>query len=141
MIQKVRLVPIAKGLSPDRSGISFFSPQAKEQIQKSHIICLWGLSIGETGAQWWEEIMNWLSQEKKHQRIIFWYTGGKLTKRFHTKVLMAQEKIYNKLFDYSSYSTDDMEKAKKRIHIVFGTQKVLRVSLPNKERELAIASQ
>lgn len=115
--------------------------RAKEQIEKSKIICLWGLSIGETDAQWWEEIMNWLSKDKTHQLIIFWYTGGKLTKRLHTKVLRAQEKIYNKLFDYSSYTTDDMEKAKKRIHIVFDTQKVLRVSLPDKEKELAIASQ
>lgn len=115
--------------------------KAKNWIQESNIICLWGLSIGETDAQWWEEIMSWLLKDKTNQLIVFWYTGGKLTKRLHTKVLRTQEKIYNKLFMHSSYTNDDMEEAKKRIHIVFDTQKVLRVYLHDKEKELAIANQ
>lgn len=107
--------------------------QAKQRIKQSTIICLWGLSIGDTDAQWWEEIMDWLSKDKAKQLIVFWYTGGKVTKRLHTKILKARQEIYKKLFDYSSFTREEMEEAKKRIHIVFDTQKVLRVSLPEKE--------
>lgn len=107
--------------------------QAKQLIKKSTIICLWGLSIGDTDAQWWEEIMDWLSKGKEKQLIVFWYTGGKVTKRLHTKILKARQEIYKKFFDYSSFTREEMEEAKKRIHIVFDTQKVLRVNLLEKE--------
>ncbi|PWM58693.1 MAG: hypothetical protein DBX91_09090 [Subdoligranulum variabile] len=110
--------------------------RAKEWIRESKIICLWGLSLGETDAHWWEEIMEWLVRDKSHQLIVFWHTGETMTRRLHTKFLKAHEKIYGKLFRYSSYANEDIEEAKKQIHIVFDTQKVLRVSLPDKEKEL-----
>lgn len=130
-VQRCMVKPIASA-----SVGTLVQQRAKEWIKESKIICLWGLSLGETDAHWWKEIMDWMARDKTHQLIVFWYTGGKVTKRLHTQVLRAHEKIYERLFEYSSYTEEEREDAKKRIHIVFDTQKVLRVSLLNKEKEL-----
>lgn len=113
--------------------------KAKEWIQKSNIICLWGLSIGETDSQWWKEIMGWLSKDKAHQLVVFWYTGGKVTKRLHTKILKERKKVLGKLFSYSTYTSQEIEELQKRINVVIDTQKVLRVTLSNKEKELVVS--
>ena len=47
----------------------------KNMINKSHIICLFGVSLGETDRQWWEVIDNWLIDPNYENRrlIIFGY--------------------------------------------------------------------
>lgn len=47
----------------------------KNMINNSHIICLFGVSLGETDRQWWEVIDNWLIDPNYENRrlIIFGY--------------------------------------------------------------------
>ena len=36
-------------------------------IKDSHIVCIFGMSIGNTDKMWWEELINWLkTNEKKY---------------------------------------------------------------------------
>lgn len=52
-------------------------PDARDKaicyIEKSTIICLYGVSLGETDKDWWQLLGNWLKKDKKHRLIVFWY--------------------------------------------------------------------
>ena len=51
-------------------------------IKKSTIICLYGVSLGETDKDWWQLLGDWLQNDKKHLLIVFWYVPkGKETKK------------------------------------------------------------
>lgn len=42
-----------------------------EIIEKSSIICIYGMSIGVTDTVWWERILEWLRKDSSHQLIQF----------------------------------------------------------------------
>lgn len=44
---------------------------AKEIIDKSRYICLFGLSIGDTDALWWSYIIQWLSKSFENRLVLF----------------------------------------------------------------------
>lgn len=113
--------------------------KAKKCIHESDIVCLWGLSLGETDSQWWETIMEWLGEKESNRLIIYWYTGGEVTRRLHTQFLREKEKLCNKLFGYSCFTNEQMHEMRKRIYIVFDTKRMLRISLP-KNRKLETAT-
>lgn len=113
---------------------------AKNWIDNSNIICLWGLSIGESDSMWWESIMEWLGKSEANRLIVFWHTNGKVTKKLHTKVLQEKNAIREKLLGYSAYTREQMGSIKKKIYVVFDAQKTLRVSLKKKSKELAAST-
>lgn len=45
-------------------------------IEASHIICIFGMSIGNTDKMWWEEIVRWLNKSENNKLVIF-YKGYK----------------------------------------------------------------
>lgn len=45
--------------------------KAKEIIDKSKYICLFGLSIGDTDSMWWSYIIEWLKQDKDNRLVLF----------------------------------------------------------------------
>lgn len=133
-LQEYLIKPMASAALGDLS-----QEKAKKFISQSNIICLWGLSLGKTDSQWWEAIMEWLGQNESNRLIVYWFTGGKVTKMLHTKLLREKEKICDRLFGYSALTTEQMNEMRKRIFIVFDTQKVLRISL-QKNSKLAVAT-
>lgn len=60
---------------------SNYEKQALELIEKSDIICIYGMSIGETDKKWWENIAEWLAQNDEHILVILKYDKD-YTKRF-----------------------------------------------------------
>lgn len=45
--------------------------KAKEIIDKSKYVCLFGLSIGDTDGMWWRYIIEWLKREKDNRLVLF----------------------------------------------------------------------
>lgn len=60
--------------------------KAKEIIDKSKYVCLFGLSIGDTDGMWWSYIIEWLQREKDNRLVLF------INKNTNVQ-LSAQEKI------------------------------------------------
>ena len=60
--------------------------KAKEIIDKSKYICLFGLSIGDTDRMWWNYIIEWLKRDKDNRLVLF------LNKNTNVQ-LSGQEKI------------------------------------------------
>lgn len=45
--------------------------KAKEIIDKSKYVCLFGLSIGNTDGMWWSYIIEWLKRDKDNRLVLF----------------------------------------------------------------------
>lgn len=45
--------------------------KAKEIINKSKYVCLFGLSIGDTDRMWWSYIIDWLKRDKNNRLVLF----------------------------------------------------------------------
>lgn len=45
--------------------------KAKEIIDKSKYLCLFGLSIGDTDRMWWSYIIEWLKRDKDNRLVLF----------------------------------------------------------------------
>ncbi|MBE7025509.1 MAG: hypothetical protein E7408_05585 [Ruminococcaceae bacterium] len=45
--------------------------KAKDIINKSKFICLFGLSIGDTDGMWWSYIIEWLKRDKDNRLVLF----------------------------------------------------------------------
>lgn len=56
---------INEALGYDQDAIS------RELIQESDLICIYGMSLGETDCCWWETVGGWLQADANHQLMIF----------------------------------------------------------------------
>lgn len=82
----------------------FFGEYKKEQLERklynSDILCIFGMSIGETDKHWWNKIVTNLSKGVIKKVLIFHYEP-KLDKRNNVKVLRTQQKVKKQLLKYS----------------------------------------
>lgn len=73
----------------------------KSMINNSHIICLFGVSLGETDRQWWEVIDNWLIDPNYTNRrlIIFGYKPN-LKRSNPREILKVQNELRKNIKKY-----------------------------------------
>ena len=105
---------------------------AKEIIDKSKYICLFGLSIGDTDCTWWKYLVEWLNRSESNRLILFVRddskvqrsggetirfrdkkredfgdkscTGGDLYDKISNKIIVVRN---SDIFTYESTSTED----------------------------------
>lgn len=113
--------------------------QTKKTIDESQIICIMGMSLGDSDAIWWERIMSWLKIGNARHLLIFWHTTIPINGRSILKHTREIAQIKSKIIDYSDL-TEDLKKAVSgRIHVVLNTKKVLQISLDEKEQNATVA--
>jgi len=85
-------------------------------INSSHIICVYGMSIGATDKKWWNIISKWLIGNTLRRLVILKYD-----KRYNSRFTYTQRRITNNIVDrflsYSDLSDDKKEEIKSRIYI------------------------
>lgn len=95
---------------------------AKELIEDSHIICIFGMSIGNTDKMWWEEIVHWLKKSEYNKLIIF-YKGysDELNKKLPAKTIRLNNRLKRKLLEKGGMDINDpdIEKVKRKIFISY----------------------
>lgn len=102
---------------------------ALDQINRSQIICLFGLSLGDTDAFWWKNIMIWMRGNTSRHLIVYYYSDKipnqvELYKRVHRK-----REIKNRLLSFAGVDEKEYAKIENRIHVVFNTTTVLRLKM------------
>ena len=118
---------------------------AIKQINKSQIICLYGLSVGETDKFWWETIGAWLRENDK-QLIIFSHVKGLENKSADPRPIIDEKDRMTKHFLKMAGLSDnkDLKRALKgKIHIIinsqiFGGLDLVDYSAENSYKNLAI---
>lgn len=74
---------------------------AEQLINSSDEICIFGMSIGDTDACWWELIGQWLMADKSHQVILFDRGQGISTlhqQLFHRRQVAIQRRFLSQCF-------------------------------------------
>ena len=97
----------------------------KDIINKSRIICLLGLSLGDSDKHWWDYINNWLMANQNRSIFIFEYTDTPPSNIHHTDLRRKTRKVIYRLLNHSKISDTDKQNLAKRIHVIFNTKKVL----------------
>ena len=91
---------------------------ASSLLRLSHIIYVYGMSLGETDKLWWNRICDMLKQETALRVIIYSYE----TKDFNERLLgarfaIAERKVKEKLLSYSDLTQQQKQRVMSRIHI------------------------
>lgn len=120
---------------------NYQNKEAEKIIDKSHVICIYGMSLGITDALWFHKIMDWLKADENRHLIVYWYTKTPSNDRSILRRIKNEKEAKEKLT--YSYSLRDLSSEQKnrlfsRIHIIENTKKVLQLKLDEamKNKEL-----
>lgn len=97
---------------------------AQKLIEGSHIICILGMSIGNTDKMWWEEIVKWLNISENNKLVIF-YKGYKkeLDRKLPVNTIRLNNRLKQAVLEKGGADLEDskINKLKQRIFISFNT--------------------
>lgn len=86
----------------------------KDLIDESHIICIFGMSLGSTDKMWRDEVISWLHNSNNNRLIIF-YKDSKyeLNKRLPSQIIRLNNRLKKEIFrkfeiDKEISSTEDI---------------------------------
>ena len=71
-----------------------YEKQVIDTINTSNIICVYGMSIGETDKKWWQQIAEWLSKNSKRALVIL-----KHDKQYNKKFPFTQNRFIDPVID------------------------------------------
>lgn len=86
-------------------------------IDKSNIICIFGMSIGETDKMWWQYIGKWLQESNEH-RLIIYIRHDFPRKRITTMEKFQAEDDVLKKFKECSGIEGEWEAIKNKIYVI-----------------------
>ncbi len=109
--------------------------KAKQIIQTSHIICVFGMSLGASDAQWWKEIARRLEKSNSHL-VVFWHSKEPENRISILNYKRNVTKIRKIIADYGEWDSQQIEQISKRIHIIVNTANVLKLPVNAKEKEI-----
>lgn len=82
----------------------------KSVIRKSQLICIYGMSIGETDRKWWDEILNWLAEDPYRILVILIHES-----KFNPRFPHRQDRYIRPVIDRFLPSSDIDDKVKRII--------------------------
>ena len=103
--------------------------KAKKICDRSQIICIYGMSIGETDNIWWEHIGNWLRQVNDRILIVYNYEPD-YSLSHPVERLMHEEEIKKNFLNKTGLTDTDQDKVIHRI-IVYDNENVFELKNKN----------
>lgn len=95
---------------------SNYEKQVVSVINASDIICVYGMSIGETDKKWWSHIAQWLAKSDKRALIILKY-DEKYDKRFPFRQNKFIDAVTNKFLELSEQAKEVRDKIRSRVFV------------------------
>lgn len=89
---------------------------AKREITQSSIICIYGMSLGESDKLWWELILDWLSKSGKRQLFLYMYDKKEMSSISIREYRKYQNVVMEKIRKYAC--NGDISKISNQIHII-----------------------
>lgn len=93
-----------------------YDVEAEKLIKNSHIICVYGMSLGETDKYWWNLILRWLNADASRQLVIFVY-DEEFSLSTQVDWLEKEDSLIDKLETFMEVDKSNIESLKKRIHM------------------------
>jgi len=129
---------MAKPLMNERFG-SLVDVETLNTINRSNVICLFGLSMGETDHTWWKSIGNWLN-DQNHRLVIFGHIS-KLEGRSLTiqRRFRLEDDIKDRFMDLAEIGASDRSEIESRIFVYINSTlfNINLVELTTKKRKAA----
>ena len=88
---------------------------ATDLINSSTIICIYGMSLGETDKKWWITIINWLQKDTNRHLIIFDYDEH-FNRSSQFDWISKEDKVIEKLNSFYN-DNEAIEHVRERIHL------------------------
>ena len=98
---------------------------ADEIINRSQIICIFGMSMGITDKRWWQKIISWLVSNSDRKLIIFAREDERLLKRkIPTRIIRAKDGIIRNFWEKGRGNNPDaiFEQIRTRIFVIFNSK-------------------
>lgn len=90
----------------------------QDVIDKSNIICIYGMSLGDTDKKWWDYLSKWLASSDNHILIILQHH-----EKYSSRLPHVQNKYIKptleKFLSFSSLPVNEKEKISSKIYIGF----------------------
>lgn len=97
---------------------------AQKLIEDSHIICIFGMSIGSTDKMWWEEIVKWLNKSDNNKLVIY-YKGynDELDRKLPANTIRLTNRLKRKILEKGGVNAEspNIDKIKDRIFISYNS--------------------
>ena len=93
-----------------------YEKQVINTINDSNIICVYGMSIGETDKKWWAYVAQWLSKSDKRALVILKY-DKKYNKRFPFIQNRFIDSVTNKFLELSEQPKEVQAKIRSRVFV------------------------
>lgn len=90
--------------------------RALDVLNSSRIICVYGMSLGETDRDWWDYVITWLHADSGRQLVIFNY-DDKYSTSLPMNWLDKEDSILKQLASHNKNKSISVEKLSGRIHI------------------------
>ena len=111
-----------------------YDKEASAIISNSHIICIYGMALGETDKDWWKLILRWLGAESNRQLIVFDY-DDKYDESSQFDFLDKEDLIIDKFSEFVKEEKIDVESLRPRIHIAIH-KNIFELNLSKEESEI-----
>ncbi len=85
-------------------------------LNNSNIICVYGMSLGETDAKWWQHIAGWLEKDIHHILVILTYKD-KYDERYPFEQRKSIRPVITRFLSYSKQADEVKNKIKKQIFV------------------------
>lgn len=94
---------------------------AQKLIEDSHIICIFGMSIGSTDKMWWEEIVKWLNASDDNKLVIYYKGNKELNRKLPVHIIRLDNKLKREILEKGAADTKNpnIDKIKERIFISY----------------------
>lgn len=99
--------------------------EVKDIINRSRIVCLWGLSLGESDKHCWTYINKWLKDDSNRSVFIFEYTDDPPDNTLVADYYQKRRMVAYRLLDHSNYTKAEKQALLDRIYVIFNTEEVL----------------
>lgn len=94
--------------------------QAKDIIENSDVLCIYGMSLGESDITWCNNIVDWLFSSSSKQLFYFAYGTNKFDSWNVDAQMDEEDEIKNDLLKKLQISESEIEKIYDQIHIPVG---------------------
>ncbi|MCL2077995.1 MAG: bacteriophage abortive infection AbiH family protein [Oscillospiraceae bacterium] len=106
---------------------------ATNMINNSRVVCVFGMSLGETDTTWWKNIATWLQNSDVNQLIIF-IKDDDWNDVNPEDVFASEEAVWERFYRLTDFPEDKQELFEERIHIAVNTN-LFKIDLTPKAEE------
>lgn len=97
-------------------------------INDAHIICIYGMSIGETDKIWWEYIGTNMYNGNKKLIIFWWDNDEKFSSLFIEKYLKKKEDVQDHFLQQTNLDDNQKEAIRSNIYVVYKQEDIFSIS-------------